>query len=443
MAGKAIKYPLAQFSKRGLSAQVLAKQAQSSSSPDVNCTVLPNKFLVSTLDIGGPLSRVTIAFKAGPRNEMENNLGATHVIRSMTGFSTEKCTGFALVRNLQQNGIHFTCSGDREVTSYSIVASRNKINCALKYLGAAAAAPAFKPWQVADNVPRIKYEIGSLTPQARVMDTLHKACYRTGLGNSLFVPQEYIGKQTSEMLKNFYSEGFTANRGSLAAYNVDHNDMLEFARGLELSPGEAPVGNSKYFGGEIRRNTDSCFAHVAVATQGVGSSDIKASLVLSVLQYAYGVKPSIIWGGSSSPLYKATHCIAPDSGVACFNIKYTDSGLFGVMVSGFADSCGKAVEAAVKVIKSASVSSADTNRAKAMLKMEILNCSETTEGILEDMAVQSLSGGVVVPALVLAEAIDKITHADVSEAAKRIARGKFSLAAEGDLRKIPYLDELP
>lgn len=78
-----------------------------------------------------------------------------------------------------------------------------------------------------------------------------------------------------------------------------------------------------------------------------------------------------------------------------------------------------------------------------MLKMEILNCSETTEGILEDMAVQSLSGGVVVPALVLAEAIDKITHADVSEAAKRIARGKFSLAAEGDLRKIPYLDELP
>lgn len=96
----------------------------------------------------------------------------------------------------------------------------------------------------------------------------------------------------------------------------------------------------------------------------------------------------------------------------------------------------------MKVLKSGSVTANDVNRAKAMLKMNILSNCECTENIIEDMSMQSLNGGIVIPGPVLAQAIDKITVADVSEAAKKIAKGKLSLCALGDLNEVPYLDEL-
>lgn len=56
---------MAQFIfQRGLAAEASAQPAQESPvAPDVKCTVMPNKLLVSSLDLCGPLSRVTLAFK--------------------------------------------------------------------------------------------------------------------------------------------------------------------------------------------------------------------------------------------------------------------------------------------------------------------------------------------------------------------------------------------
>lgn len=68
----------------------------------------------------------------------------------------------------------------------------------------------------------------------------------------------------------FYNKGFTANHASLSGYNVEHRDMIDFAKALDLGQDDFPSGNSKYFGGEIRKHKKSYFAHIAVATQGVG-----------------------------------------------------------------------------------------------------------------------------------------------------------------------------
>lgn len=121
----------------------------------------------------------------------------------MTGFGTEKFSGLAVVRNIQQNGIHLTCSGDREITSFNIVGARDKIFCGLRYLAAAASAPRFKPWEVSDNLPRLRYEVGSLTPQAHLMEMLHKVAFRRGLGNSLFMSPDIIGCHSSELVIDF------------------------------------------------------------------------------------------------------------------------------------------------------------------------------------------------------------------------------------------------
>jgi hypothetical protein len=69
---------------------------------------------------------------------------------------------------------------------------------ALKYLNDVATKQAFKPWELADNVPRIRYELASRAPQTRALNLLHRAAFRTGLGNSVFCPKYLIGKIGTE-----------------------------------------------------------------------------------------------------------------------------------------------------------------------------------------------------------------------------------------------------
>lgn len=217
------------------------------------------------------------------------------MIRSAAGLGTRHFTPFGILRNVQQCGAHLTCSGDRETTSFDLVATRDNIDCVLKYLASVATAPAFKHWQISDNKPKLKYEISTLTPQARTLDILHKAAFRTGLGNSLFVKKDHIDDLESEtvrfafagvsfpsstfnlfmsinvlQLAEFYRQGFTAGRASVVGFNVEHEDLMDFAQQIEFPCGDPPTGNSTYFGGEVRKDKNSYFAHVAVATQGVG-----------------------------------------------------------------------------------------------------------------------------------------------------------------------------
>lgn len=56
----------------------------------------------------------------------------------------------------------------------------------------------FKPWEVTDELPRLEYELASLPESTLVLELLHKAAYRTGLGYSLFAPKHQIGKINTE-----------------------------------------------------------------------------------------------------------------------------------------------------------------------------------------------------------------------------------------------------
>ncbi|MCS4559052.1 hypothetical protein L9G74_21775, partial [Shewanella sp. C32] len=58
----------------------------------------------------------------------------------------------------------------------------------------------FRPWELSDNISRIKVELASLPPQAKVIDLIHTAAFRSGLGNSIFVRDFNIKKLNSETL---------------------------------------------------------------------------------------------------------------------------------------------------------------------------------------------------------------------------------------------------
>ena len=59
----------------------------------------------------------------------------------------------------------------------------------------AAGAQVFKPWEVADNLPRLKQELAQLDPATKAVELLHRAAYRQGgLGNSLYSPEYMVSR---------------------------------------------------------------------------------------------------------------------------------------------------------------------------------------------------------------------------------------------------------
>lgn len=104
-------------------------------------------------------------YRAGSRNESYDNLGASHVIRNAAGLSTKSSSGFGITRSLQQVGASLTATSDREVLSYTVEITRNQLDEGLNQLQAASTNQIFKPWEIEDNLPRLRADKKSVSYQ--------------------------------------------------------------------------------------------------------------------------------------------------------------------------------------------------------------------------------------------------------------------------------------
>nr|CAD7454323.1 unnamed protein product [Timema tahoe] len=402
--------------KRNFSAKVSPAQVCTPKASQIQTTVLPNKLVVTSIDSSYPISRVSILFRAGSRNEIPQNIGASHMVRVTAGLTNKNSSYFGVTRNLQQIGASLTTTADREVVSYTLEGLPNTFDIGLKYLADVSTKQVFKPWEVLDLLPRLKYELAGIPPQVRVLDLLNKAAYRTGLGNTLFCPKRLVGKHNSETLQHYVNSLFTTNRSAVAGVGVDHGELVAFAQTLDLESGAGPSTSGQYYGGEIRKEKYSDLAHVAVAAEGASLANEKDALAFAILRYILGAGPSIKWGGSPSPLYKSVSEAVGSLpfAVSALNVSYSDSGLFGFLASAPPQIAGQVVEAAVKQLCCLSLTPADIARGKAQLKASVLLGTEGGTNLLEDIGNQAvLLGKVTSPSQVVA-AIDGVTSADIS-----------------------------
>lgn len=106
-----------------------------------------------------------ILFRAGSRNETADTLGAAHVLRIAAGLSTRNSTHFSIVRHIQQVGAKLTASSDREVIAYTLEGTRKAVEDTLPFLTEVVTQQVFKPWEISDNVPRLRLELAQRPPQ--------------------------------------------------------------------------------------------------------------------------------------------------------------------------------------------------------------------------------------------------------------------------------------
>ncbi|KAH8395306.1 hypothetical protein KR222_008571, partial [Zaprionus bogoriensis] len=409
----------------------------------VSVNVLDNKLVVATADATVPVSRVSIVLRAGSRNEAYDTLGASHLLRLAGGLSTQRSTAFAIARNIQQIGGSLTAWGDRELVGYTVTTTSENAETGLCYLQDLL-QPAFKPWELKDNAKTINNQLDAISKEDRAVELVHKAAFRRGLGNSIYIPRFQLGNISSESLLHYVANNFAAGTAAVVGVGIENNTLSGFAQNLNFPSGGGISGGSSsanYYGGDARKDTAGHRAVVAVAGEGGAASNAKEALAFAILKNAV-VGSSTKWGKPSGAFGEAVASVETPLSVKALNASYSDAGLFGFVASGDSKDIGKAVDFLVRALKSGSVSDKDVARGKAALKARVLGNYSSDSGLIKEIGRQAALNRAVLDADSLVAAIDGISVQQVQAAAKKVGSSKLSVGAIGNLANVPYASDL-
>lgn len=324
--------------------------------------------------------------------------------------------------------------------------TRDKVDFAIDYFLDAIATPSFKPWELSDNSYRLAMEISELSNEAKASELLHQAAYRSGLGNSLYSPVHMIGKHKPAIVESFFKKHVAANRAVLVGIGIDHKVLHKYGDILKLEKGSGSGAPAKYFGGELRQNSGGRQAVITLAAETSGLGNVREAVACRLLQKIMGTIPSVPYGNGTGQLQKALNAkVGGDasSAVSAINYSYADSGLFGAFIVSDAASAGKVVETVAAALRSATVSEGELNAAKKALTLELNEENLKFSSLVEDIGTTGLlRGGHPLTDSEKLDLVAQATLADVQAAAKKLAGGKLSMSAVGNLGTVPYLDAL-
>lgn len=272
--------------------------------------------------------------RAGSRYETDDTQGVVHMLRIAAGLGTGGASQVGLTRSIEQAGGNLSCTSGREYISYTVESTRNQISHVDRFLLDTVANQAFKPWELHDNLPRLRLERKIRPGEVRIVELIHKAAFRKGLGYSLFSPKWMIGNHSSEMLQNFVNSNFT--QASVVGIGLPHEQVVEFATRLNITgePGKTLPGKFNA-GSELRKETNDGLAYVALAIEGAGINNPKGQAAAAVAQRVLGAGPRTKRGLNLGGKLAASVVSGNDTKISAtaINASYADSGLLGIVVA--------------------------------------------------------------------------------------------------------------
>jgi len=445
--------------------QVASAKSKAPAAGGLQTSKLRNGLTVATLEEGSPVARFAYFCKAGSRYEQPETEGATHYLRNAAIITNQKNSGFHISRSMHQLGCIVQCHTTREHMIYSAETTREMGEFALHAVTEMALFPWIQPHELDDFVnDRVAQEVHLAHEDNALMamEALHKAAFRTGLGYGLYAPSiKTIPNYSSpwfdadhdhvhgyKVLQAFVDKHCVPANTCLVATGVDHAELvnlLQFGDNQPEASGEAVTPAPSVFkpGKETRIAGigSQTTASLAVSGAGLNSADLPAA---ALLQYLLGTNSNVKYGDSktTSPVHKIAGAAASSPhGVNSFNLSYTDAGLLGVSVACAGKDSGKIVSALVSELPKLTFTEAQVKCAKAQLRGALLDAGDSTTNKLQHVASSLLAGRT--PCLeTFLSAADALSVDAVNAAAKKMLGGKMSLGAAGDLKQLPYLDQM-
>ncbi|XP_017257402.1 mitochondrial-processing peptidase subunit alpha [Daucus carota subsp. sativus] len=399
-------------------------------------------------------ARVALVIQCGTMYEGKEKFGATELVKRMAFYSTYKRSSGQIELDLEKIGGCKSCSTSRDHMIYTIKGRKFDLPLMVDLLVDNVRNPVFFELEVQQKIQGMAE--ASCEPRYLLLDALHAAGYIGALANPVIAPKSTLDRLNATTALQFVTGNFTASRMVLAASGVDHKELVKYVEPLVIDmpsvllPKEAP---SVYVGGQRHISADSELTYIALAFELPGGwQQLKHAITLMVLQILLGGFQS---GGGvdgrgkglhSWPYVRVLNKYPAVESYTTFSSIYSDTGLFGIIVSTESKSIPQAVDVAVKelicVTKPSGIVRKELKDAKLATKGEIMKNLESGVVELESMAKQVLMYGERIPLDQILETIDKISREDVAYVAQKLISSPLAMASLGEDFHVPAYESL-
>ncbi|KAE8416340.1 Metalloenzyme, LuxS/M16 peptidase-like protein [Aspergillus pseudocaelatus] len=407
-------------------------------------------------EIAGPTATLALVAKAGPRYQPFP--GFSDALEQFAFKSTLKRSALRINREVELLGGEVSSTHSRENVVLKAKFLSNDLPYFAELLAEVASQSKFAAHELNEVVIKhlkLRQQALAASPEQQAVDAAHALAFHRGLGESITPStttpfEKYL---SAEALAEFAQQAYAKSNIALVGSGSNSADLSkwvgQFFKELPSSGSSGqyqlhPGTTSKYHGGEQRISSKAGNA-VAIAFPGsaaFGTSGYKPEA--SVLAALLGGETTIKWTPGFSLLAQATQGFS-QARVSTKSHTYSDAGLFTISLSGKADHVASASKNAVDALKKVAageVASEDIKKAVALAKFRALESAQNLETGLEATGSALLSGGKPYQIGEIAQSIDAVTEAQVTDVAKNFLSGKASVASVGDLFQLPYGEDL-
>ncbi|KAI0726962.1 Metalloenzyme, LuxS/M16 peptidase-like protein [Fomitopsis betulina] len=392
---------------------------------------------VAAVDNGEPTSAVTFLVKAGSR--FESKPGVAHALKGFAFKSTEKRSFLGTIREAELYGGVLSTSLTREHLALTAEFLRGDEPLFVDILSSFIKSAKYTRHELDEYVAPV-CEAESTTafsnPAVRALDLAHLLAFRTGLGSSPFTtPGSHI---SVEDVKAYAQNAFTPGNLAVLGTGIDAatlQKLVEQSLGSLSGTSTLSSSSSSYYGGETRIE-----AHGTPETIFIGFGTAGApSAELAVLSAHLDPTPAIKWSTGLSSI--ATN-LPEGVNVKTVFLPYSDAALYGIVIQGAdAERVKEAGKVAVAALKAAGdLKGDDLKKAVAKAKFNAASSLDGRDNVLFALGAQALGSPASLDSTI--STLDKVTASAYHKAASSFLKAKPTYVAIGDIKRLPYADEL-
>uniref|UniRef100_A0AAG5CTA7 Mitochondrial-processing peptidase subunit beta n=1 Tax=Anopheles atroparvus TaxID=41427 RepID=A0AAG5CTA7_ANOAO len=420
--------------------------------PPTEVTTVENGLRIVSEDHGSQTATVGLWIDAGSRNETNATNGVAHFLEHMAFKGTAKRSQTDIELEVENLGAHLNAYTSREQTIFYAKCLAKDVPKAIEILSDIIQHSTLGEAEIERERGVILREMQEIEGnlQEVVFDHLHATAYQgTPLGNTILGPTKNIQSIGRADLQNYIRTHYRAPRMVLAAAGgVRHDELVRLAGKwfTAVSPavdGMGPVPEAcRFTGSEVRVRDDSLpQAHVAIAVEGCGWTD-QDNVPMMVANTLIGAWDRSQTNGpySASKLAVASATDGLCHSYQSFNTCYKDTGLWGIYFVCDPLTC----EDMLYNVQSewmrlcTMVTESEVERAKNLLKTNMLLQLDGTTPICEDIGRQMLCYNRRIPLHELEQRIDSVSAQNVRDVAMKYIYDRCpAVAAVGPVENLP------
>ena len=440
----------------------------SMSVPETIVSTLPNGIRVASQETYGQVCTVGVLSNCGSRHETSQNAGVNHLLELLAFQSTENRDAQDISALMDEIGGATFASGSREQMMYCVDVLRPNVEVAMEVMADTILRPRIEEADVEGVKRVIEFQHLDMLPEVKLGEGLQVAGYGPidgeiqQLGRPHFCPLEALPALNTEVVHNFRKDHLLLpHEMVIAGAGIGHDELVKLAERFFSdipveNPNQAPSGHrtidSKYTGGgfQLQTKTVDGFTRVALAFEvgGWHSDDLVPTCVLQTL---LGGGNSFSAGGPGKGMYSRLYREVLNryqwaESAEAFTSFHAESGLLGISGSSaplksldvtrvLAEHFGK--------LATQPVTDEELDRARNMLKCNVLTQLESRLVLFEDIGRQILTYGKREDSHTMSEKIDSVTKEDIMVIARKAISSPPTLATVGDdISKVPPYEQV-